>query len=99
MTSSGSPYARFRRALKTGNLGLVLPAAAELRTLDLPDALAVLELIARDDADRYDRAAARFMRRLAVERALTFEQQRYAVAALELLPQEPATAEVLRRLI
>lgn len=99
MTSSGSPYARFQRALKTGNLGLVLPAAAELRTVDLPDALVVLELIAQSDVARYDRAAARFMRRLAAERTLTFEQQRHAVAALELLPQEPATAEVLRRLV
>jgi hypothetical protein len=39
MTSDGSPYARFRRALATGNPGLVMPAAAELGRLSLADAL------------------------------------------------------------
>src|SRR3954470_10530336 len=35
MTSSGSPYARFQRALATSNLALVDTAARELPTLSL----------------------------------------------------------------
>ena len=42
MTSSGSPYSRFRRALATGNLAVVRAAAAELPAVDLADALARL---------------------------------------------------------
>jgi hypothetical protein len=41
MSSQGSAYARFQRALKTGNLTLIRNAAAELPRLDLGDALAV----------------------------------------------------------
>ena len=41
MTSSGSPYSRFRRALQTGNLALVRAAAAELPAVDLGDALSI----------------------------------------------------------
>jgi hypothetical protein len=39
VTSRGSAYARFRRALKTGNLTLIRNAAAELPRVDLGDAL------------------------------------------------------------
>lgn len=99
MTSSGSPYARFQRALATGKLPIVLTAAAELPTVDLRDALAILGLIAVQDPDRYAPAAARFMQRLAAERPLTLEQQREALAALELMPREPHTASVLRGLV
>jgi hypothetical protein len=41
VTSQGSTYARFRRALKTGNLTLIRNAAAELPSVDLVDALEV----------------------------------------------------------
>jgi hypothetical protein len=40
MPSDGSPYSRFRQALKTGNLHLVGAAAAELPQLALNDAFA-----------------------------------------------------------
>src|SRR4051812_24937866 len=39
VTSDGSAYTRFRRALDTGNLPLVRAAAAELPHVDLADAL------------------------------------------------------------
>jgi hypothetical protein len=45
----GSPYAYSRRrTLETRNLAIVLPAAAELAHIGLSDALAILELMARD---------------------------------------------------
>lgn len=99
MTSSGSPYARFRRALANAKLPMVLAAAAELPTVQLRDALAILELIAVQDPGRYAPAAARFMQRLSAERTLTLEQQREALAALELMPREPHTASVLAALL
>ena len=46
MTSGGSPYARFKRALLPGNLALVRAAAAELPAVDLADALAICLLSA-----------------------------------------------------
>ena len=38
VTSDGSPYARFRRALQTGNEALVVAAALELPQIALDDA-------------------------------------------------------------
>lgn len=77
----------------------MLAAAAELEHLGLDDALRVLELIAAEGPGRYAPAAARFMQRLAGGRALTLEQQRRALAALELLPLQPRTASVLEDLL
>jgi hypothetical protein len=53
MTSDGTAYGRFRRALRMGNLAQVRAAAAELPQVGLDDALAVVLLMdARDDARR-----------------------------------------------
>jgi hypothetical protein len=41
MGDAGSAYARFQRALATGNLALIHAAASELPQVDLGDALAV----------------------------------------------------------
>ena len=99
MTSQGSAYPRFRRALKTGNLSLIMAAAAELPQLCLPDALDVRVVIADQDAERYPRAAGRFLHRLAAERSgITLEEMRVAVAACEVLPRQPAAETVLREL-
>jgi hypothetical protein len=54
----GSPYAYSRRTLETRNLAIVL-AAAELAHIGLSDALAILELMARDGDPRFEKAAAR----------------------------------------
>ena len=39
VSDSGSPYSRFQRALKTGNLTIIRTAAAELPEIRLDDAL------------------------------------------------------------
>jgi hypothetical protein len=54
----GSPYARFRRALETGNALLARTAAAELAYIGLEDALGLVIVFAHDDFDRFGRAAA-----------------------------------------
>ena len=63
----GSPHARFRRALDTGNPTLVLAAAGELGRIDLPDALAICLVLLDGGSARYDRAAVRWHGRFALE--------------------------------
>ena len=90
MTSQGSPYARFRRALQTGSLPVVRAAAAELPTIRLDDALRVCLLIRESDPEQYERAALRWVGRFALEaREATLADVRTAAAALEQLPHEP----------
>jgi hypothetical protein len=57
MTSEGSPYARFRRALETGNELLVLDTARQLPQIALEDALRICLVLRDGDPARYDRAA------------------------------------------
>ena len=47
MSSQGSPYARFQRALRIGRLPLVRAAAAELPRIDLDDAFVSTEAALR----------------------------------------------------
>ncbi len=89
MSIKGSPYARFVRALEVGKLPLVYAAAAELPQLNLDDGLRVLVLMARDDPRGFERAAVRWVARLAVERRLGIDDLRSALAACELLRTHP----------
>src|SRR5919202_6617615 len=94
----GSSYARFRRALETGNLTLVRAAAAELPSINLDDALRVCLLLRRADAALYERAAVRWLGRFALEhRGATLAMLHQAVAAFERLPDDPEAA--LRELV
>jgi hypothetical protein len=96
----GNPYQNFRRAIETGNLKIVLGAAAELRTISLTDALAILVLLAQQRPTRYPRAAARWIGRLALERRdITIAELRVAIDALEHLPAAPGLERTLRSLI
>ena len=67
MTSQGHPYARFRRALATGNARIAEATARDLEHVALADAL-TLCLLYRNDPERYERAAARWIARLIAER-------------------------------
>jgi hypothetical protein len=100
VTSEGSPYARFRRALETGNELLVLGAARELPQIALDDALRICLVLRDGDPHRYERAAVRWLGRFALEaRAVTIRDLRAAAAALEALPTRTADAmEALQRL-
>src|ERR1700754_824234 len=100
MTSDGSPYARFRRALDTGNELLVLNAARELPQIALEDALWICLVLRDGDPGRYDRAAVRWLGRFALEaRAATIAALRAAAAAREALPSGTGEAmEQLQRL-
>lgn len=100
MTSHGSPYARFQRALRIGRLSMVRDAAAELPRIDLDDALAICLLIERQDGERYERAVVRWLARLATEvPAVGIDDLREGLVAFEALPYNPvAAAEALAAL-
>jgi hypothetical protein len=97
VTSDGSSYSRFRRALQTGNELLVLTAARELPQIALDDALRICLVLRDGDPERYDRAAVRWLGRFALEgRAVTIGDLRAAAEALYDLPD--ATPEAMERL-
>jgi hypothetical protein len=98
VTSSGSAYARFRRALETGNELLVLAAARELPHVGLEDALRVCLVLRDREPERYERAAVRWLGRFALEaRGVTIEALSSAADALDALPERPA--EAMERLL
>ena len=68
MTSSGSPYSRFQRALETGNLNIIRTAAAELPNVSLLDALSICVVIRERRPDVFERAAVRWLGRFITER-------------------------------
>jgi len=70
MTASGSPYAVARRALRFGSPELVRMHAAELARVDLEDALWVCLVFLESEPAAFDRAAAKWLGRLCVERPL-----------------------------
>jgi hypothetical protein len=89
----GGPYARFRRALETGNLTLVRAAAAELPRINLDDALRVCLLLRTADAAGYERAAIRWLGRFALEHpSATLAMLHQAVAAFQRLLDDPQAA-------
>lgn len=100
VTSDGSAYTRFKRALGTGNLNLIRAAAAELPRVNLADALEVCLLLRDHDPSRFERAAVRWLGRFALEaKGVTIPALETAAAALRLLPQRPeASMEILARL-
>src|ERR1700757_1177022 len=100
MTSDGNPYARFRRALATGNEALVTAAALELPQVALDDALRICLVLRGGDPARYERAAVRWLGRFALEgRGVTIDDLRVAAEALDALPQAATDAmERLQRL-
>ena len=81
----GSSYAWFKRAIERGDLPLIRATAAELPAVNLQDALAVLSVIAAKEPDLYERAACRWLARLALERDVTLDRLGVALAALDAL--------------
>ncbi len=86
VTSQGSAYSRFQRALMTGNLHVIEAAAAELPNVGLDDALAILVALAQNSDPRFDRAAARWVGRLLTETPAGLSDARFALALVERLP-------------
>lgn len=66
MTSQGSPYARFRRALDSRNATVAFATATELDFVSLPDAFELVLLVV-DDSRRFRRAGLRWHARYCAE--------------------------------
>lgn len=86
VTSQGSAYSRFQRALATGNMPLIESSAAELPRVGVDDALAILIVLAQVGDPRFDRAAARWVGRLLTETPAGLSDARFALALVERLP-------------
>jgi hypothetical protein len=67
VSTKGSPYSRFRRAVQTDSAALATAAAHELSQLSLADALRLCLVYARADRERFDRAIVRWHARLCLE--------------------------------
>jgi hypothetical protein len=99
VTSQGHPYARFRRALATGNLTIAVSAAHDLHAISLKDALELC-LLYRDDPERYERAAARWIARLIAERpAINLAEVELAAAGFREAIHTHRGVEALRGLL
>jgi hypothetical protein len=100
VTSDGSAYIRFRRALQAGNELLVLTTARELPQVSLGDALEICLVLRGGDAERFERAAVRWLGRFALEaRGATILDLREAAAALSQLPADaPAAMQRLHQI-
>jgi hypothetical protein len=98
MTSQGSPYTRFRRALDGGNMQIIRSAAAELPRIGLDHAASMLLVLERSEPANYERAALRWLAMLCQERnsKLDLLGVAQAAAALDALPsRRPAACAAL----
>ena len=99
MTSQASPYSRFQRALRTGNLNIIRAAAAELPRVNLEDALSVCMAIRDAEPERFEVRRCPGWRDFAAEQAQTVADVREAARAMVAMRSDPDGAlDVLRRL-
>jgi hypothetical protein len=86
MTSQGSAYGRFQRAMRRGHLFQAELAARELGRLSLADALDLALLIAEAEPQRWPQAAARWHARFVLEaKGIDLEESALAFAAITAL--------------
>jgi hypothetical protein len=100
VTSQGSAYARFRRALDSRNATVALATATELDYVSLPDALELVLLLV-DDPGRFRRAALRWHARYCAEVPdVGFEEAQVVLACLAgLAGRRPKAAAALVELV
>jgi hypothetical protein len=82
MTSQGTAYGRFARALQRGNVFQAELAAREIGHLSLAEALSLCELLVARDPQKFERAAQRWLRRFIEERSPSLPEIASASAAL-----------------
>jgi hypothetical protein len=90
VTSQGSVYSQFKRALQRGSFMQAWALAQELPTVRLVDGLALLLLAREVEPARFDRAVPRWHARLCTERRLPASEAQLALAALNALPTRAA---------
>ena len=94
MTSEGSAVTRLQRALGNSRTSAaqIRAIAAELPTVGLEDALAILLALLEREPQTFSRAAARWGGRLTLERRLSLVDAQLALASLAALPGPGARA-------
>jgi hypothetical protein len=103
VTSPGSAYHRFRRALDRGNVLEALASASELQHVGLAEALELCLLLRDTAPERFPRAALRWHGRYCREVNVTLEEAQAVLAGLALLAGDRkrsagfALAELLSR--
>jgi hypothetical protein len=104
VTALGSPLTRLRRALAGGDLLAARTAASDLPHVGLDEAAALLVLIEREDPEKLEAAAVRFLGRACLERSfITLDDAQLLVACLVQLQRadeesQAVFAAALRRL-
>lgn len=93
VTSSGSPYQRFKRALGTQNPLLAWAACAELPRVGLDDALALVLLLARSRDPNFHRACSRWVARYTQQTECDAAETELLRAALVALSGSPDAHE------
>ena len=92
-TAQGAALTRYRRALERRHIFGAVIAAKEIAFLSLRDALGLLALYAAEQSPKYDRAAVRWLGRLALEKDdLLVSDLQLAAAALQALSRRPDSA-------
>jgi hypothetical protein len=100
VTSQGSAYMRFRRALDRRNVTDALSAAAELQFVGLAEALALTLLLADEEPEKFDRAAVRWHVRFVSDSKNVGPRESLAVLALlAAIPGNRLAAEALAELL
>jgi hypothetical protein len=101
MTSQGTAYARFARALQRGNVFQAELAAREIGQLSPAEALSLCELLAARDPQKFERAARRWLQRFIDERSPSLPEIALASAALSDMRhgKRGAGAQALRSLL
>lgn len=101
MGDHGTPYARFERALRAGNLLNAEAAARDLHKVNLIDALKLVILYGEKRDRKFEPAARRWLVRLLEEKRLSLDEAKVAAEWLALLAGDDAdlAAGSLARLV
>jgi hypothetical protein len=100
VTSQGSSFMRFRRALDRGNVTEALSAASELQFVGLAEALELTLLLAEGDPDKYERAAVRWHVRFVYEsKNVGIRESQAVLALLAAIPANSLAATALAELL
>jgi hypothetical protein len=100
VTSQGSAYARFRRALDRGNVTEALSAATEIQIVGLVEALELTLLLADREPPKYERAALRWHARFVREEAgVDVAESQAVLALLGAIPAHRTAAGALAELL
>jgi hypothetical protein len=90
VTAQGQPLTRYRRALERRHIFGAEIALRELGYVSLKDALGLVGLYAAEGSPKFEKAALRWLARLAFESDdVTLNDLQFAAAALAGLPRRP----------